>query len=101
LLGIGRFFSFLILDTVGGTVWTGDQPVTRPLLTHTATKTQTKHTKTAMLQVGFEATTPVFERAKTVHDINRVATVICFGIGCQTKITILKKVLCTSVQHNP
>jgi hypothetical protein len=29
-----RFFSFLILYTVGRTPWTGDQPVARPLPTH-------------------------------------------------------------------
>jgi hypothetical protein len=34
LLGPGCFFSFVILYTVGRTPWTGDQSVTRPLLTH-------------------------------------------------------------------
>jgi hypothetical protein len=29
-----------------------------------------------MLQVGFKPTIPVFERAKTVHDSDRAATVI-------------------------
>jgi hypothetical protein len=33
-LGLGRFFGFLILNTVGRTPWTGDQPITRPLPTH-------------------------------------------------------------------
>jgi hypothetical protein len=32
-MALQRFFSFLILYTVGGTPWTGDQPVARPLLT--------------------------------------------------------------------
>jgi hypothetical protein len=32
LLDHGRFFSLLILYTVGRTPWTGDQPVARPLL---------------------------------------------------------------------
>jgi hypothetical protein len=31
LLGLGRFFSFLILYTVGSTPWTGDQSFARPL----------------------------------------------------------------------
>jgi hypothetical protein len=31
---LGRFFSFLILYTVGRTLWTGVQPVARPLSTH-------------------------------------------------------------------
>jgi hypothetical protein len=34
LLGLGRLFSFLILCTVGRTLWTGDRPVARPLPTH-------------------------------------------------------------------
>jgi hypothetical protein len=37
LLDIGRFFSFLILHTIGRTPWTGDQPVARPL--HRTTQT--------------------------------------------------------------
>jgi hypothetical protein len=34
LLDLDRFFSFLILYTVGRSPWTGDQPVARPLPTH-------------------------------------------------------------------
>jgi hypothetical protein len=34
LLHLGRFFSFLILYTVGRNPWTGDQPVGRPRPTH-------------------------------------------------------------------
>jgi hypothetical protein len=33
-----------------------------------------------MSLVGFEPTTPVFERAKTVHALDRAATVIGFCI---------------------
>jgi hypothetical protein len=44
LLGLSRFFSFLILYTVGRTPWTGDQPVPRPLPTHRTTQTQNKRT---------------------------------------------------------
>jgi hypothetical protein len=40
LLDLGRFFSFLIFYTVGRTPWKGDQPVSRPLPTHTG---QHKH----------------------------------------------------------
>jgi hypothetical protein len=32
--------------------------------------------KTSMPQVGFESTIPVFERAMTVHALDRAATVI-------------------------
>jgi hypothetical protein len=71
LLGLGRFFSFLILYTVGRTPWTGDQPVARPLPAHRTTQTQT-----SMPGVGFEFMTPVFERANTVHALDHAATVI-------------------------
>jgi hypothetical protein len=52
----------------------GDQPVTRPLPTHRTTQTQNKCTQTFMPRVEFESTTPVFERAKTVHALDRKAT---------------------------
>jgi hypothetical protein len=54
----------------------GDQPVARPLPTHKTTQTQNKRTQTSMLRVGFEATTQAFEREKTVHALDRAATVI-------------------------
>jgi hypothetical protein len=73
LLDLGRFFSFLILYTVGRTSWTGDQPVARPLPTHRTTQTQNKRTETSMPWMGFEPTIPAFERAKTVHAWDRVA----------------------------
>jgi hypothetical protein len=66
-LELGRFFSFLILYTVGKTPWTSDQPAARPLPTHRATQTQNKRTQTSMPRVGFELTIPAFERAKTVR----------------------------------
>jgi hypothetical protein len=72
----GRFFSFLILYTVGRTPWTGDQPVSRPLPTHRTTQTQNKRTQTSMHCVGFEPTILVFEREKTVHALECAVTVI-------------------------
>jgi hypothetical protein len=42
LLGLGRFFSFSILNTVGRTPWKGDQPVAMPLPAHRTTQTQNK-----------------------------------------------------------
>jgi hypothetical protein len=76
LLGLGRFFSFLNFYTVGRTPWTGDEPVALPLPAHTTEQTQNKRTQTSMPQVGFEPTIPVFERAKTVHVLDRTAIVI-------------------------
>jgi hypothetical protein len=60
LLGPGRFFSFLILHTVGRTPWMGDH----------ATYTQNKRGQTSMPRGGFEPTTSVFEQAKTVHALD-------------------------------
>jgi hypothetical protein len=68
-----RSFIFYI---VGMTPWTGDQPVARPLPAHRTAQTQNKRTQTSMPQVGFEPTIPVFEREKTVHDLDRAPTVI-------------------------
>jgi hypothetical protein len=45
LVDLGRFLSFLILYAVGKTPWAGDQPVGRPLSTHTTTQTQNKNTQ--------------------------------------------------------
>jgi hypothetical protein len=39
LLGIGCFFSVLILYTVGRTPWMGDQPVARPVPTQNTIQT--------------------------------------------------------------
>jgi hypothetical protein len=44
LLGLGRFFGFLIFYTVGRTPWTGDQHVAGPLPAHRTAQTQNKRT---------------------------------------------------------
>jgi hypothetical protein len=48
-----------------------------------ATQTQHKRTQTSMPRLGFEPTIPVFERAKTVHALDRAATVIA-SITCSS-----------------
>jgi hypothetical protein len=73
LLGLGRFFSFLILYTVGRIPWMGDQPVAMPLSTHRTTQTQNKRTQISIPRVRFEPTIPAFKRAKTVHALHRAA----------------------------
>jgi hypothetical protein len=70
LLDLGGFVSFLIFYTVGRTPWTGDQPVGRPLRAHRTAQTENKRIQTSMLQVGFEPTIPMFERAKKVHALD-------------------------------
>jgi hypothetical protein len=66
LFDLWIFFSLLIFYTVGRTPWTGDQPVARTL----SAQLQNKRTQTSMAQV--------FERAKTVHALDRAATEIGF-----------------------
>jgi hypothetical protein len=39
-----------------------------------------------MPRVGFEPTIPVFERAKTVHALDRATTVLCIRLLCITYI---------------
>jgi hypothetical protein len=73
LLVLRRFFSFLILYTVGATPSTVDQPFTRPQPAHRTTQTQNKRIQTSMPRVGFEPTIPAFERTKTVHTLDSAA----------------------------
>jgi hypothetical protein len=71
-LDLVHFFSFLILYKVGRISWTGDQLVARPLPTHRTTQT---HTDIHALS-GIRTHDPAFERAKTVHALDRAAPVI-------------------------
>jgi hypothetical protein len=67
-----RFVSpqFLNHKTVGMNPWTGDQPDARPLPTTNTEKTQTNIHALSGIR------TPAFERAKTVHALDRAATAI-------------------------
>jgi hypothetical protein len=56
------------------------QPVARPLPAHRAAQTKNKLTYISILGVGFEPTISVFERTKTVHALDRAATVIGYKI---------------------
>jgi hypothetical protein len=92
LLGLGRFFSFLISYILGRFPWTGDQPVARPLPVHRTAQTQNKRTQTSMRQVGFEPMIPVFERAKTVLALDRAATVTgCFCHYLLNSVALVRK----------
>jgi hypothetical protein len=64
-------FQFLDLFTQSvGPLWTGDQPIRRPLPAHRTAQTQNKCTETFMPQVGFKPMIPVFEWAKTFHALD-------------------------------
>jgi hypothetical protein len=99
LLSLGRFFSFLILYTVGRTPWMGDQPVARPKSTHRTTQTQNKCRQTSMPWVGFESTIPAFEREKTVHALDRAAIVIVSDVTYWTIIRPLISLVLTASNH--
>jgi hypothetical protein len=71
--------------TDGRTPWTSVQLVATPIPKHRTTQTQNKHThththQTSMPRVGFESTIPASERAKTVHALDRSATVTGFSL---------------------
>jgi hypothetical protein len=86
---LGRFFSFLIYTQSVGLLRREISPSQDRYL-HTEQHRQNKHTKTSMPRVGLEPTIPVFERGKTCHALNRVATVVGFGI-IYTCENLLKK----------
>jgi hypothetical protein len=66
----------------------GDQPVARPLLAHRTAQTRNKHTHISKPEVAFEPTIPVFERVKTVHASDRVATAIGLRLIQFTYLTV-------------
>jgi hypothetical protein len=70
------YLSVYVSKALCWTPWAGDESITRPLLAHGRTQTQNKSTQTSMTWVGFELTIQVFERAKTVHALDREVTVI-------------------------
>jgi hypothetical protein len=76
LLGYSPCFSFLIFYIVSRTPWTGDQPFARPLPAHRTAQTQNKRTQIPILQLGFELTISLFERAKVGHALDHAVTVI-------------------------
>jgi hypothetical protein len=77
-VGSWPLFSFLILYKGGRTPWRGDQPVARPLPLNTG---QHKHRinthtyQTSIPWIGFEPMITESVQAKTVHALNRTATV--------------------------
>jgi hypothetical protein len=73
--GSWPLFQFRSLCTLGRLLGWGSA-VARPLITHRTTQTQNECTQISVPQVGFEPTIPVFERAKTVHALDRAAAVV-------------------------
>jgi hypothetical protein len=78
-------FQFLDLFTQSvGLLGRGNSPSQGRYL-HTGQHKQNNRTQTPMPQVEFEPMIPVFERAMTVHALDRVATVIGEVIHCPTE----------------
>jgi hypothetical protein len=75
LFDLGRFFSFLIYTQLVGLPGRGISR-SQSLYLHRGQHKQNTHIHTSMSRVKFEPTTPVFERAKAVHALDRAATVI-------------------------
>jgi hypothetical protein len=75
LVDLGRFFSFLIYTQFVGLLGRGISPSQGRYL-HTEQHKQNKRTQTSMCRVGYEPTTPVFERAKAIHTSDRAANVV-------------------------
>jgi hypothetical protein len=69
VLDLGRFFSFLILYTLGRTPWTGNQPVARPL------PTDRTHTDIQALS-GIRTHDSSVRMSEAVHALDSAATVI-------------------------
>jgi hypothetical protein len=69
----GPFFSFVILYRVSRAPWAGDPPTHRI------------NAHTSMPRMRLEPTTPVFERAKTVHALVHAA----IGVVLLTKVKVL------------
>jgi hypothetical protein len=90
LWGIGHpwnallYFSLSILRQSVGLLGRGISPSQGRYLT----KTQNKRTQTSMPWVGFEPTVPVFERAKTVHALDRSGTVIASSTYTLSKTSL-------------
>jgi hypothetical protein len=65
------FLGFLVIYTIGRAPCRGNYPFARSLSTCEKTGT---HRHTRMPLVGFELTTAVFERTKTVHALDRAVS---------------------------
>jgi hypothetical protein len=68
-------FSFLIFRQSVGLLG-GGISLSQGRYLHRTTQTQNKRRQTSMPRMGFESAIPAFERAKTVHALDRAATVI-------------------------
>jgi hypothetical protein len=77
------------MNKVSRTPWTGDLSVARSLPTYRTTYTQNKRTQTSISRVGFILRTPMLLQTKTVHALDRAATMLKWSCSCDTYWSIL------------
>jgi hypothetical protein len=70
-----KFPEFMNLRTFDMTHWTGDLP--DAMFLPTQDNTTQKNANTSIPRVGFEPVIPVFERPKTVHELDRADIGTC------------------------
>jgi hypothetical protein len=75
-VGPWPIFSSLIFTQSVGFLGRGSASRKTATSTHRTAQTENKRTQASIPQVGFEPTISVFELTKTVHDLDRAATVI-------------------------
>jgi hypothetical protein len=93
---LAALFSFLICTQSVGLLEQEISPSQGRYL-HRTTQTWNKRTQTSMPRMGFELTIPVFKRAKTVHALDRAATVIgiaTYRIGTNSALYSISILLC-------
>jgi hypothetical protein len=80
-MDLGRFsFSSSFTQSVG-LLGRGSARRKAATCAHRTPQTQYNRTQTSMPQVGFEPTIQVFERAKTVHVLDRATTNRCYKLS--------------------
>jgi hypothetical protein len=96
LVHLGCSFSFLIYTQSVGLLGQGISR-SQGRYIYTEQHKQNKRTQTPMSRVRFEPTIPAFERAKTVHALDRAVTVIGlqFNHSFNHLMKILSRVLVT------
>jgi hypothetical protein len=82
---LGRFFSLFIHTQSVGLLGKGIS-LSQGRYLHTEQQRHRLNAQTSMPRVGFELTIPIFERAKTVHALERAATVVGRALSNFNKI---------------
>jgi hypothetical protein len=74
--------------------------VVSPLQGRYLAQTQNKHKQTSMPRVGFESTIPAFERAKTVHALDRAGDSPILAIRTLLKAILVVRTGCSRLRFS-